>query len=324
MILLTSDLHLTDRTRDDYRFGLFPWLAGQQLKYNVSHTLILGDITDSKDNHSAALVNRLVDGLRLLKPPVIILRGNHDGINPTSPFFKFLDGYNGISFVTEPRSIGNFFLIPHCSSQSEFDAAASQIQKGQLTFLHQTVEGAISEAKMRLSGMNIKALVGAATVWSGDIHRPQQCGPVTYVGAPYHVRFGDGFEPRCLLYHNGKQRNIQFPAPRKLVLNVTGPDDIMGAEGDQVKLNVQVNREDLVNWVAIKNSVLDECKNQGLQVFGVSLKIIGPEAATGKTVATKNPADILNGFCDHEGIGEELRDAGRELVEEATTGGRKP
>lgn len=32
-ILLTSDLHLTDRDRDEYRWGLFPWLKEQIAVY---------------------------------------------------------------------------------------------------------------------------------------------------------------------------------------------------------------------------------------------------------------------------------------------------
>jgi len=42
-ILITSDLHLTDRDRDEYRWGLFPWIAEQIDKHEVSTLLFLGD-----------------------------------------------------------------------------------------------------------------------------------------------------------------------------------------------------------------------------------------------------------------------------------------
>ncbi|RPI87194.1 MAG: hypothetical protein EHM40_23155, partial [Chloroflexi bacterium] len=82
--LVTSDLHLTDRPRDAHRFGLFKWLAKKQRKHGVKATFILGDITDKKDNHSSALVNRVVNELTQLEPPVYVLKGNHDFIDPNN------------------------------------------------------------------------------------------------------------------------------------------------------------------------------------------------------------------------------------------------
>ena len=94
--LLSADLHLSDRARDSYRFGLFPWLKKQQQKNKVDATFLLGDLTQEKDRHSSALVNRIVEELLTLTPPVYVLRGNHDGLNPNSPFFKFLNSISGL------------------------------------------------------------------------------------------------------------------------------------------------------------------------------------------------------------------------------------
>ncbi|HWY34909.1 MAG TPA: hypothetical protein VNX68_09695, partial [Nitrosopumilaceae archaeon] len=60
-ILITSDLHLTDKDRDEYRWGLFPWLKQQIISYKPTTLLFLGDTTDAKDRHSAKLTNRIVD-----------------------------------------------------------------------------------------------------------------------------------------------------------------------------------------------------------------------------------------------------------------------
>lgn len=46
--IMISDLHLTDSPRDEYRWGLFPWLREQIKVYKIEHLLILGDITDRK------------------------------------------------------------------------------------------------------------------------------------------------------------------------------------------------------------------------------------------------------------------------------------
>src|SRR5713226_9416852 len=112
--LISADLHLSDRPRDEYRWGLFGWLAKMQAKHDVTATMFLGDITQDKDKHSATLVNRLVDELIGLKPPIYILRGNHDGIDPANPYFRFLSTIEGVQFIVEPTVIDGVAFIPHC------------------------------------------------------------------------------------------------------------------------------------------------------------------------------------------------------------------
>src|SRR5215831_509799 len=130
-LLITSDLHLSDRARDRYRFGLFKWLVKKQRKYNVDATFILGDVTDRKDNHSAALVNEIIDNLILLKPPVYILKGNHDFIDPDTPYFRFLSRLDGIKFISEPTRLPDWgwgaAMIPHQPDQASFDRACGVI-----------------------------------------------------------------------------------------------------------------------------------------------------------------------------------------------------
>ena len=59
MILVIGDLHLTDQPKDAYRFGIFKWIKKQIEKHQPEYTVILGDLTDKKDKHSAGLVNRI-------------------------------------------------------------------------------------------------------------------------------------------------------------------------------------------------------------------------------------------------------------------------
>ena len=96
-ILIATDLHLSDRQRDRHRFGIFKWLREQQMKYQTKAVFILGDLTETKDTHNANLVNRIVDNLCSLAPPVFVLKGNHDYIDPSNPFFGFLDYIDGWS-----------------------------------------------------------------------------------------------------------------------------------------------------------------------------------------------------------------------------------
>src|SRR5882672_7996340 len=193
--LITSDLHLSDRPRDSYRFGLFKWLARQQQLNRADATFILGDITERKDNHPSTLVNRIVDELIGLKPPVYILKGNHDFIDPDNPYFRFLNCIDGVYFITTPTTLHGFTMIPHCRDQTEFNAACDLIKPQTGVLIHQTLNGAKAESGARLAGLQATPIEAKHPLgcWAGDVHRPQRHGLVTYVGAPYTVRFGDDF-----------------------------------------------------------------------------------------------------------------------------------
>lgn len=320
--LVTSDLHLSDRPKDAYRFGLFPWLARQQALHGVTATYILGDLTDSKDKHSSALVNRLVDELIGLQPPIYILRGNHDGLDPANPYFRFLSTIEGVTFVVEPTLIDGVAFIPHCRTQKEFDRACGIIPpQALLVCCHNTFTGAIGENGTRLAGLGaaLVAQAGPRRAYSGDVHRPQVSGPITYVGSPYPVRFGDDYTARVLLIKKDREQNLFYPAPHKWSLTVRDEDDILNDEdlrqGDQVKLTIEMLREESVEWVAHKQRVLTACKERGLEVYGVELKVQTPATQERTTLkAVKSPGEVLDAFCQAEELAAEIKRAGKGLL----------
>lgn len=328
-LLISSDLHCSDKARDNYRFGLFPWLRKQQEKHPIDFTLILGDITENKDRHSALLVNRLVEGLTGLKPPVIVLKGNHDCTDPNIPFFKFLNCIDGLKFVISPtfnKTLSAAF-IPHCESQAIFDDACKQMPlKPDYVFLHNTFAGAKVETGMTvLSGLSaspIELLKPKLGVYSGDIHAPQRLAPVTYVGAPYMVRFNDKFTPRVLLISNGRETDLHFDCPRKLSLTVRDADDITRNKelrrGDQVKLTIEMAREEAVEWQATKQRVLAACREGGLEVFGCELQV-NTTARRGRIKLSEGPAirsplEIMAAYCKAENVASSIKAAGEELL----------
>lgn len=324
--LISTDLHLSDRPKDNYRFGLFQWLAKQQVKHNVTATFILGDLTQDKDKHSSALVNRIIDELMLLPPPVYILRGNHDGISEKDPFFRFINCIDGLRFVVEPKFLKSLgvAMVPHCRTQTELDAACGKIPPNpEALFTHVTFEGAIAESGARLSGLRASPidLLQPRLCLSGDVHKPQRCGPVTYVGAPYHVRFGDQFNPRVLLVKNGREQDLHFDCPRKWALTVKGPQDLELNEdlkkGDQVKLTLMLNREDAIEWAARKQALLNTCKELGLEVFGASMKVkdTGLLRVPESNQKIVTPTQTLSAFCQAEKLAKNVQEAGEALLE---------
>jgi predicted phosphodiesterase len=321
--LITSDTHFSDRPRDAYRFGLFKWLAKMQEKHRTDATFILGDLTDIKDRHPSSLVNRVVRRLNQLQPPVYILKGNHDYTDPSNPFFAFLNHIKGLTFVTHPSYVApsTVLLVPHQKNQTDFDAACEQVRPKSYVFCHQTFEGAIAETGSRLSGFSLSRLEAKrpAGCWSGDVHKPQRIGPVTFVGAPYTIRFGDDFTPRVLLVTNEVEKNLYFPTVHKWALHIRDVDEILQNEdlraGDHVKVVLELTREEVVGWPKHKQMVLNVCKEMGLEVYGVALKVAGtaPEGRAGVTTA-QTPEEVFNTFCIAEKLASNIKRVGLTIL----------
>lgn len=341
MWLIIGDLHFTDHARDQYRFGIFKWIRQQQEKYKPVATFLLGDLTDAKDRHSALLVNKIVNGLMSLEPPVYILEGNHDyKADKRNPFFKFLNHIEGLRFVTEPtviKAVLPIALIPHCRSQDDWNNAVKMVFGGRTSdspaclLAHQTFVGAIAESGVRLSGLSaslVESFNPPLGVYAGDVHKPQTQGIVTYVGCPYQVRFGDNFNPRSIFIEDSGDGwydtyDLEFAAPKKRSLTVSAPEDIEELyrskcmeRGDQVKLTIRLGPEELVHWKKIQRDILAVCKAAQLEVFGVKLE--SKELTRRKHVAEKQiePSVILETFCRAEKIPANVKRVGMELLKD--------
>lgn len=327
-LLISTDLHFSDRPRDEHRFDILPWLGEQVKKLEPWGVFLLGDLTEHKDHHSAKLVNRVVAGLVALADlvPVYLLRGNHDAYTENHPFFDFLNRIDGLRFVTQPISVGNgttrCLMVPYSKVLPDLKRYAGKMD---YVFMHQTFEGAVAESGARLAGLSPApvAALRAKGIFSGDIHQPQECGPVTYVGAPYRVRFGDSYTPRVLVLEDtgGYTRDLHFPCPTRHSLTIREVADLEKADlqaGDQIKVTLELLREEFVEWPNHKQAVLDFCAANGLEVFGVELlarqdkvrKRLEPQAKQ-----VRNNAELLGDFCLAEGLSKPLRVAGEQILQ---------
>lgn len=317
MFLVLADTHFSSKPRDEYRFGLFNWLLEQQRKYVTSAIIILGDLTNDKDRHSSSLVNRVVDGLCMLKAPAYILCGNHDYIG--FPFFSFISNIPGLMFVSETTVIDPYpiTLIPHQKDQASFDKECSKV-KTPIAGAHQTFDGAIAETGTRMAGLRwpLRGVMGIA----GDIHRPQQCGPVTYCGSPFQVRFGDDYTPRVLLLgEDGGMQNLYFPAPKKWSLKITDPVDILNHKklkpNDQVKITIELTRDEVVDWVKIKETTLSMCKERQVDVYGVELKVLkGSQQRIKMESKRKTNQEYFHTYCVNEQVPSQMVKTGKQIL----------
>lgn len=322
--IITSDIHLTPNDRDKYRFNLFPWLLKQQERYNTDAIIIAGDLTNDKDFHSSILVNKTIEGFKCLKPPVFIDRGNHDGVDPNNPFFKFVNSIPGITFcidttIIEPYKLA---LIPHQANQDAFDKAFKRVPEGFLTVLHQTITGAISETGSRLTGLAVPSIGRRAkAIYSGDIHKPQKVetdgGVVTYIGSPYHCRHGDQFEPRVLLLDDYKEIDLHFPAPRKLSLNIRDISELPHLnKGDQVKITMELDRSETVDWANHKKNIIECLKDRDVEIYGIELKTIQHRRRPRleSIPSNKSRLDYFASFCTSERIPHNIKSVGRDIL----------
>lgn len=336
-LLVATDLHLSDRPKDAYRFGLFDFLIEKRREHNASMTLILGDITDEKDEHTALLVNRVVDGFKRLaeEAPVVIMMGNHDYLaDPTNPFFKFLNNMMNIRFVITPRTLvtnegSKLLFLPHFNDEQAWDNFRLDTHPD-FVFIHQTVTGAISESGRRLDGFSLKPLkrLKDRRIFGGDVHKPHTIDLVTYIGPPYHVRFGDNFVPRCVLINEatGKTKNLYFECPRKWSKTIRDPEELLNDDtlraGDQIKVSLELTREEVVEWPVYKDRVIQIIKELGLESYGIELKVDKTvkrkKDETTDKVAMKHrtPSDIIGSFSKAEKLSSVVRKTGLKLLEE--------
>ena len=332
-ILLTTDLHLTEKGEDSHRWDLFPWIV-KHYKNKVDTIIILGDLTDRKNYHADFFVNKVVDCIRSLAKhfEVFLLCGNHDyDVDPTQPFFSFLGKYNNVNYILKPIVANNMLFLPHSRdpgkdwgilSKPETDVYLDAI------FMHQTFRGAITESGYELGGISPKRFKRfGCPVFSGDIHVQQQLGPITYVGCPYHIRYGDQFEPRLLLLdRNFKTQGVHFPSPRKLALELTHGDELhkMRRElqkGDKVKVRLYLPRNEFGSWPKHRDHIRKTAKKIGLKLHSIILKELRDSDKYNykkdkNTTKIRTHVETYNAFCGRYDIGSDVAQTGSVFLEE--------
>ena len=344
--IICSDLHLTDNPADEYRFGLFPFLieSAELLPKGKKRLFILGDLTQNKDRHSAKLVNRIVDCLVNLLlfgvyDEVIILRGNHDGLDDSVAFFDFLNWFPNIRVITKPCidviDGKRVALLPHTHKPVE-DWALIEFTEAQYIFMHATADGAIVESGTALHSptftegdKDIRFLNDYdAKIYSGDVHVPQRCGKIEYVGAPYHIRSGDNFKGRVVVIEHGllapKVTDWHYHTLHKpkLTVSVKGIP-LFGSgvrAGDQLKVEVSLKPEELHEYQDVKDKVTAWCDKHKVILTGVELKVDKPKLRLkiGGGKAPLTTEDAFNKYCAVVTPPEKALQIGRNLLKRAT------
>lgn len=339
--LFTADLHLTSRTRDEYRWEIFDWLKKQISRREVDVLFILGDLADQKDGHPATLVNRLIDALVKIADmvPIHMVMGNHDYIDSDCPFFDLLNSIPNMCFITSPDKrviCGKKVLsLPHIRNwrQGWWLNDKRALESGfDFVLMHQTIHGSMVTPRHVLDGVPegtfSDSKVGKCVI-SGDIHVPQVVGCVAYCGSPYPINFGDEFEPRVLLHKGGKLKSLKRLSIRKPILYISDIEHLMEEEleeGDQIKVVYELPRIDFPSWDERRQEVVSWASKNGVVIMGLELRELGMIArdSDGKPIEEKEeegrksgtPGQVLNRYCETKEVEEDLEEVGIAILGE--------
>lgn len=325
-LLLVGDLHLTLAPRDDYRWQTVVKLHAFTRTLDLDALVLLGDLTDEKDKHQARLVNCVVAHLCefAAQLPVHIVRGNHDGIDPEWPYFKFTERLRNVWFYHEPSEMSgqrDVLVLPH-SRDPLRDWQDLKFKQYKAVLAHVTVNAATSE-----SGIALRSDIDAAyfkergvRVYSGDVHVPQRMGPILYVGAPYPIRFGDEFVPRVVLLDTKTwaEESIDLPSIERFMLDVYCVEDLNNVpvgKGDQAKVRLHLPDDQLGTWLPLRKKIIARCKERGLDLASVELvreEGVRPIMSTPKPSTTER--DVLKAYVDEHKIPRSRAEVGEALL----------
>lgn len=275
--LITSDWHLSDNPRDAYRHLWQAQLLALVKSHKIERLFVLGDLTEEKDRHGSWLTNKIVGYLYELgqQCEVIILRGNHDARDPSSPFFAFTRMLENVRWINEPTILDEqTLLLPHTSNY-ERDWRSFKLGDYPLIMAHGTFAGAKTETGFQLDGIPISIFQQgqeSPLVISGDIHTPQTIeGVVTYVGAPYTVDFGDDYKPRVLLLTNGQLTSIGCTGPQKRLVGMSARNLAISKvkRGDILKVRVAITDAERADWPRIRQEVQQAADKLGCIVYAI-------------------------------------------------------
>jgi DNA repair exonuclease SbcCD nuclease subunit len=332
-ILITADIHWSENSRDQYRFDLVEKLHKLIKERKVHHLLILGDLTENKEKFSAAFVNKIADifyGLSQLCM-VTFLKGNHDFIgNADEPFFEFIKYIRNVDYIKVPtiKPIGLF--IPFTNDWKKDWNNGKMLKGHRIVFAHQTLQGAaFGFGGIAEEGVPLDAIPDDCSVISGDIHKRQTIGRVTYVGAPYLIDYGDDYKPRVILLEDdGKQVSISIKGRQKRLIEI--PQTYSGSLADGIAYNqyvgkgdivkFRVNLEDASKFNEFKQRIYEWGQKSGVTIDGIQgIKTVEltRKKQTNKMSVFKRPdKELVQDHAKREQLDERTLNIGLELTDE--------
>lgn len=336
--LIVSDLHFTERPQDAYRWKVFDWLKEKGKEFGCKNVILLGDIFDKKDRHPAELIGLLMHGLRKLQEfdHIIILKGNHDYLDPDMPFLSFLSEFPNITWIQDVTILDlvkdmPFLFLPHTTAPECLwkEVLSEQEKKAPLVFMHQSLSGCSLENGIPLSNGSTTLsflqtfFTNAKKIISGDIHVPQEMGGgfFTYVGAPHPIDFGDDFSPRGIhlkiINDEIFLESLPIKTIRKGNIKIQQASDLEQLdieEGDQVTFSVSFSLKDSFPEISYKLHNFCDSKKAFIKTVSLEDVTINSIQELENTSDLTSDMDFFNAFCASSSVDEQCKKIGLELM----------
>jgi predicted phosphodiesterase len=322
LVILTADWHLDDQPSNEYRWQVFHELGRLLQGSDLNTVFILGDLTDRKDRHSAALVNRLIEALQQLPATITIIMGNHDKPVHGTPYWQFLNVLPHVAFVDEPTVTPTGLALLPYAAEPVREWRNVNLKQAKAIFMHQTVAGAVGDNGFVIEDDKLPILPRGVPVYSGDIHTPQKVGTVTYVGAPHPIKFGDRYQCRMLRLDAKFKiaEEITLLPPKKMISQVRSLDELRNLAvdpGDQLRVRFALPAGEMANWPQTEAAIAAWAEQQQVTVASVEaiLETGDRKSVLGDLLA--DPQEVLKAFAEAEGLDDKLLDYGLALLREA-------
>ncbi len=307
-MLLVADLHLTADPKEEYRWQVFADLS--RLMANGHELFVLGDLTEKRDRHPSALVNRLVEQLKALPGYKTILKGNHDRrLYAQKPYWSFLSSVPNISFISQPTARGDLLLLPYADDPRE-EWKDIDLSLYRCAFIHQSERGYPLEWDWP-AGLK---------VYSGDLHEPID-GDIIYVGAPHPTRYGDTHRCRVLVLDQNYNvaEDITLHPARKEIIEITNADQLSTVKllrGDMARVRLTLPVSNIEQWPAEQARIAAWANERGIHLESIEPIVEVTPQAAGAPTELSDPIEVLCQFADEEGIDQPLLDTGCDLIRE--------
>lgn len=325
--LVTSDWQLCDNARDRYRTDFVVKTLPELIqKHRPDQLLVLGDLTEHKDQHPASLVNEVVNTFCSIvgsfEIEIIVLQGNHDFLHNAHPFFAFLENFKGIHWIQKPEVHDRCLYLPHTRDHKK-DWKGIDFKGHDYIFAHNIFQGVKANGQ-ELSGISTSIFPDDACVIAGDVHEPQSFDCVTYVGSPCLCDFGDDYRPRVLLLDGtGPMKSIKVAGVQKRLIDIDWDGDnstfhyeVINA-GDIVKLRVNLQMQHVPEWDKIREYVAKWAYDRALSVNTIQPVVAYEVGERAKLVKGKkrNDDEYLSSFVKRNGTDTQTAKVGKDIID---------
>jgi len=229
-----AGVHGASQMWHDINIRLFQHIADTCVRRNIEHVIHLGDFFHDRKSLSLQTIHTAVQTAELLKEfQVQILLGNHD------LFYKYqskptsLDIFNAYTNMEIVDSVKTVMVDGYELTLAPW--GTETIPKCETLLGHFEVTGFGIPTQFR---HQIGDFEDCGLVYSGHFHFPMELSNIKYLGAPYHMQFGESGDRRgYYIFDHGKLEFVEFTEyPRFLRLVASEQISESVVRGNIVKL----------------------------------------------------------------------------------------